>query len=120
MYSIHIVQVSQLSIYANQLFNKYKYDFNFTAYEREEFHDYIIGNALAEYLQLYYKAKVVGVSYYDMYNIVYKTERQNIEMIIRHIVNTNKLEFLRGEVCKLLILGETCIIGRHSFERFIN
>lgn len=120
MYSIHIVQIGNLSIYASQLFNKYKNEFNLAYIDKEPLHDFIVSKAFSDYLNVYFKANMDIHNYYDLFDIIYKTEKPLIHIIISSIISNNKLNFLAGETCKLLVLGETCIIGRHNFEKFIN
>lgn len=120
MYSMHIIQIGSLSIFVNQLFNKYRNELNIHISEQEDFHDFIVSKAFHDHLNLYYGSKVNNIVFYDIYNVIYKTEKHNIDMYMHNIIKTNKLHFLTNEVCKLLILGETCIIGKNNFKKFIS
>lgn len=110
-YNLLIISLSNFRSY---FFNETRYlmqDYNIHPSEGEPLYDWVVREALNAVL-VFQHAKVENHYRHDIYKCIYSHIGSVAERAVRHQINNHRLQFLKGELVKIMIAGDNIIMAR--------
>lgn len=110
-YNLLIISLSNFRAY---FFNETRYlmhEYNLHPSEGEAVYDWVVKEALNIVL-VFQHAKVENHYRHDIYKCIYSHIGSIAERAVRHQITNHRLQFLKGELVKIMIAGDNIIMAR--------
>lgn len=111
-YSIIVINITDVYNYLRSNYDSIINHNYIRPNEIEDMYDWVVTEALSKVFINYYKTNVDKHYRHDIYKCVFDSYGLYVCSILIEILKNNKLNFIRNDVVKIMVLKETLVIGK--------